>query len=311
VKPEFFPMSPDEIIAQLARVPRHLPAEALRAAEAHRTELTPRLLACLLEVVAQPQLLEDDPDIQLPFYAMYLLAAWREPGAHPLLLGFLRLPGEQSLELSGDIVTEDMDRMLAQTCGGDPAHIFSLAADPQVNEWARNAAVCALARLVAWGELPRETVLAHYRALIAAAGPPPEDGDGDLILSEIVCCALDLQLTELRDELLALYERGWIDESMVSHREVLDELGQAAPREGKTPLTDVAEAIRWWACFERDLPRRRSSPPPLPAAPPATDATADWDGREEPKPYRAPPKVGRNEPCPCGSGKKYKKCCGQ
>jgi len=23
------------------------------------------------------------------------------------------------------------------------------------------------------------------------------------------------------------------------------------------------------------------------------------------------PKVGRNEPCPCGSGKKYKKCCGQ
>jgi hypothetical protein len=27
-------------------------------------------------------------------------------------------------------------------------------------------------------------------------------------------------------------------------------------------------------------------------------------------PYIAPPKTGRNEPCPCGSGKKYKKCCG-
>ena len=25
---------------------------------------------------------------------------------------------------------------------------------------------------------------------------------------------------------------------------------------------------------------------------------------------REEPKVGRNEPCPCGSGKKYKKCCG-
>jgi uncharacterized protein YecA (UPF0149 family) len=24
---------------------------------------------------------------------------------------------------------------------------------------------------------------------------------------------------------------------------------------------------------------------------------------------RTSPKVGRNEPCPCGSGKKYKKCC--
>lgn len=30
-----------------------------------------------------------------------------------------------------------------------------------------------------------------------------------------------------------------------------------------------------------------------------------------PKPVkRETPKVGRNEPCPCGSGKKYKKCCG-
>lgn len=24
---------------------------------------------------------------------------------------------------------------------------------------------------------------------------------------------------------------------------------------------------------------------------------------------RTEPKIGRNEPCPCGSGKKYKKCC--
>jgi SEC-C motif-containing protein len=26
---------------------------------------------------------------------------------------------------------------------------------------------------------------------------------------------------------------------------------------------------------------------------------------------RATPKVGRNDPCPCGSGRKYKKCCGR
>jgi len=29
-------------------------------------------------------------------------------------------------------------------------------------------------------------------------------------------------------------------------------------------------------------------------------------------PYRREePKIGRNEPCSCGSGKKYKKCCGR
>jgi SWIM/SEC-C metal-binding protein len=30
-----------------------------------------------------------------------------------------------------------------------------------------------------------------------------------------------------------------------------------------------------------------------------------------PKPIEVQNKVGRNEPCPCGSGKKYKKCCGK
>ena len=33
--------------------------------------------------------------------------------------------------------------------------------------------------------------------------------------------------------------------------------------------------------------------------------------RSQREPYeRADPKVGRNDPCPCGSGKKYKRCCG-
>ncbi len=33
--------------------------------------------------------------------------------------------------------------------------------------------------------------------------------------------------------------------------------------------------------------------------------------RSKPQPYeRSKPKIGRNDPCPCGSGKKYKYCCG-
>jgi preprotein translocase subunit SecA len=37
----------------------------------------------------------------------------------------------------------------------------------------------------------------------------------------------------------------------------------------------------------------------------------DQLSQEKPKPKRAGPKVGRNDPCPCGSGKKYKHCCGK
>ena len=38
-----------------------------------------------------------------------------------------------------------------------------------------------------------------------------------------------------------------------------------------------------------------------------------YDGEMvKPKPVtRENPKIGRNAPCPCGSGKKYKKCCGK
>lgn len=34
------------------------------------------------------------------------------------------------------------------------------------------------------------------------------------------------------------------------------------------------------------------------------------DGKLVQKPFRAETKIGRNDPCTCGSGKKYKKCCG-
>jgi uncharacterized protein YecA (UPF0149 family) len=37
---------------------------------------------------------------------------------------------------------------------------------------------------------------------------------------------------------------------------------------------------------------------------------AAWRREHTSPPVRRPPKVGRNEPCPCGSGRKYKKCCG-
>ena len=52
------------------------------------------------------------------------------------------------------------------------------------------------------------------------------------------------------------------------------------------------------------------------------DAKADWLYDEETRKrlykeqkasgtIRKPKKIGRNDPCPCGSGKKYKHCCGR
>lgn len=42
----------------------------------------------------------------------------------------------------------------------------------------------------------------------------------------------------------------------------------------------------------------------------AKPTNASSDGSESKRPVHVGDKVGRNDPCPCGSGKKYKKCCG-
>jgi preprotein translocase subunit SecA len=71
-----------------------------------------------------------------------------------------------------------------------------------------------------------------------------------------------------------------------------------APRRS-TPLTfnDPGEAAPAFATASAQAPSRR------PARVGGDDAAVKTIKRDEPK-------VGRNDPCPCGSGKKYKKCHG-
>ncbi|MCH5189627.1 MAG: preprotein translocase subunit SecA [Oscillospiraceae bacterium] len=42
-----------------------------------------------------------------------------------------------------------------------------------------------------------------------------------------------------------------------------------------------------------------------------TGASGSSDGSDKKQPVKKGKKVGRNDPCPCGSGKKYKQCCGK
>ena len=42
-----------------------------------------------------------------------------------------------------------------------------------------------------------------------------------------------------------------------------------------------------------------------------TSTSGATDGSEKKQPVRKAKKPGRNDPCPCGSGKKYKYCCGK
>jgi len=42
-----------------------------------------------------------------------------------------------------------------------------------------------------------------------------------------------------------------------------------------------------------------------------SEAAQAVEAQAKARPVRTGPKVGRNDPCPCGSGKKYKNCCGK
>ena len=67
---------------------------------------------------------------------------------------------------------------------------------------------------------------------------------------------------------------------------------------------DIPEDLRIWPA---PLSRLSSTPTSSPALSPLRGKLRS----PSPGPTHAPrPKVGRNAPCPCGSGKKYKKCCG-
>ena len=55
---------------------------------------------------------------------------------------------------------------------------------------------------------------------------------------------------------------------------------------------------------------RRASAEYIPSVLPALRKMAQILASKAPRPMRASIKIGRNELCPCGSGKKYKRCCG-
>jgi hypothetical protein len=286
VTPPVPTMSPAEILTDLSSDEPDAPREALESADGHRSVLVEPLLRAIDDALAQPSSASPE-EVTLFSYALYLLARWREPRAYPSVVRWLSLPGEGPFHIAGDIVTQDGGRILAAVCNGDLEPIKALVLDRSANEYARGAGVNALALLAAWAEVPRESILALLLWL-AREGLEREPGQ---VWNSLAAGAADIEALPLFPELRRAYADGLIEPQSMDPSE-LDEV-ESAPRgsvleqtrERYPPIDDVVVATAWWG-------RSRS---------PRSVAVV---------PYRAPPKVGRNEPCPCGSGKKFKKCCG-
>jgi preprotein translocase subunit SecA len=88
-------------------------------------------------------------------------------------------------------------------------------------------------------------------------------------------------------------------------------------REKPTSLvSDTIAEMEWWDAFKADDGPKRSVPLQKPMTPVPQFSPIEEDKLGETVSENPPnavirrgPKIGRNDPCPCGSGRKYKKCC--
>ena len=288
-------MDVQPLLAQLERNEGHFPKAAIREAIAHREEIIPPLLKVLEAVARDPHSFAGDPKRMIHIYAMYLLAQFRESRAYPLLVQIFSAPGELPMDLAGDVVTEDLGSILASVSDGNITGMTSLVENEQANEFVRSAALKGIVALVACGRRSRDEVMAYFRGPFHTLNRTPSYAWGSLASR----CA-DLYPEEVIEELRMVFEDGLIESFYMGWENVEEALkaGKAAAMLRlplRYPLVDdVEKEIGWWACFEENQKRK-------------------WDLRKVrfvPPPAKARFKVGRNDPCPCGSGKKFKRCCG-
>jgi len=123
--------------------------------------------------------------------------------------------------------------------------------------------------------------------------------DSDLI-GLMICDISDMEGTELLPDIEKLFERGIVSKHICGDWDELSETFiNSSDYDLKRKVLPIAERYEevtsTWAGYNED----------------ERDLDYHYDNYTPPyqMPVIAAPKIGRNAPCPCGSGKKYKKCC--
>jgi hypothetical protein len=133
-------MEPQDILRRLESNDGTFPRGALQDAIAQREQIIPHLLTILHEAERHAQDLLERENYMAHIYAMYLLAQFREHQAYPCIVAFFSLPGKTALDLTGDVVTEDLHRILASVSCGDVSLIRRLAENERADAFVRGAA---------------------------------------------------------------------------------------------------------------------------------------------------------------------------
>ena len=294
-----------ELLARLDQHQGSFPKDLVEEAIARREEVTLRFLEILEDLDRNPEPWLADDGRMIHIYALYGLALFRETRAYPLLVRIFSRPGEFPFELAGDVVTQDLGRILASVSGGDVSGLIALIENEQGNEWVRSAALDSMVALVATGQRTREEAMAYFLQLFhKLERKPGAQWDG---LAHV--CA-DLWPQEAIEELGCAYADGLVDTGSIDWQDIeqalaLGQQGAMQRARYRDPLiSGLAKNMGWMQCFHhepREYEGEQDSDENLLESASSEYTTAPI--------RRTTPKIGRNEPCPCGSGQKFKKCC--
>jgi len=294
------------------------PREALEAAVAQRDRITPALLDIVQGVADDPRSLEEDHNYAAYMRAVFLLAQFREKRAYEPIVRFFTESDEETLDLTGDFTTVDLNRVLACVSCGDDSLIRELIENPEINEYVRDAALRSLVSLVTYGDKTREEVVDYFASLFREK----LERESSLVWDSLVSCSVDLHPEELYLAIEQSFHDDLAAEFITSREDVQKAL--AVPKEEALAqlnengiyrlITDAVAEIESWN-FIAQVPTPPEVPEPIPAKPIEDVRSMEESTYYNPPPIptyvRTEPKIGRNEPCPCGSGKKFKKCCGR
>jgi len=293
-----------EILHHLESSSDEFPRTAVGDAIAQQDQITPELLRILEDVATNPSDYADRQDYFGHIYAMYLLAKFRETRAYPIIIRIVSVPGETIFDLLGDIVTQNLGSILASVSGNDVSGMQALIEDEQANDFVRDAAMRGLVTLVATGQRSRDEIMDYFAGLFRRL-----DRKWNFVWTGLTDYCTDLYPAEVQDEIRQAYEDGLIDARAIHPKDVEealsageDEALKRLQRRRYRLIDDVEQEMSWFSSVDHSAREpgvpRRTVPNSRPFESPTTYK-------------RSGAKVGRNDPCPCGSGKKFKKCCGK
>ena len=288
-------MNPD-LALQALRAGGEPPREALQWSLEHWDTAAPRFLAKLRAAAGGGRL--DEPDLDALFFIIHLCGEKQESRAYAPLCQIVAERPELCKSF-GDALLETFSGILIAVYDGDPEPLRR-AFESDGNEFARAAAMEALSYLVRLEAAIPEAEMARYLEALPATLKARDKGP----VWEAWAMAIGrLGLESLRGAVARAYAQGRLDRAEFPIEDVYADLaaarrdadGLGAFRDGGVgPFDSVLETFDAWEAADADEDGEFAAPVGAPGDAPFVN------------PFR---EVGRNDPCPCGSGKKYKKCC--